>query len=202
MSQEELINRYRNALAKRDLTTQEGLQAATIIARQAQEEGIACALAGGVAMHIYGYVRATQDVDLLASQTVALPSEEKLSFGGLSYLVEVGALRVRVDVIVRDDFFRNFYEAALRDAQTMPSGLRIITPEWMVILKYLSGRSKDHLDLLWLLRESGLVDRQLVALLLEQVMGVMGAQAVLRGLEPFYVQAEVMRAGDENGKPE
>jgi hypothetical protein len=202
MSQEELINRYRNAIAKRDITTEEGLKAAAAIAEQASKEGVECALVGGIAMHVFGYLRATQDVDLLASKKLSLPRENILSFGGESYSVQIGERKITVDVIVRDDFFRGFYEAALRDAQVMPDGWRIITPEWMVILKYLAGRSKDILDLLWLLREPRLVDRGKVAQLLEQVMGKTGAEVALRGLEPFYIQAEVMRAGDENGERE
>lgn len=202
MNEEELDRRFRAALARQEVRTSEGLEAAAIIARQAEKEGIACALAGGIAMHIYGYQRATEDVDLLASKTLGLPSEQKLSFGGESYLIQVGERKITVDVIVRDDFFRDFYEAALRDAPTMPDGLRLIIPEWMVILKFLARRSKDLLDLLWMLREPGLVNRNRVTKLLEGVLGESGAQAALRGLEHYYVQAEVMRAGDENGRPE
>lgn len=202
MSQDELISRYKSAIAKRDLTTEEGLKAAAIISEQAEKEGVECALAGGIAMHIFGYLRATEDVDMLASDTLDLPSENTLSFGGESYLVQIGERKITVDLIVRNDFFRDFYEAALRDAQTLPNGWRIISPEWMAILKYLAGRSKDILDLLWLLKEPGLVDRKKVAQLLEQVMGRTGAEVALRGLESFYVQAEVMRAGDENGDGE
>ena len=33
-------------------------------------------------------------------------------------------------------------------------------------------------------------------------MGKTGAEVALRGLENFYVQAEGMRAGDENGERE
>jgi len=202
MSEEEFLRRYNAARARRDISTEEGLKAAGIIFEQADKEGVECALAGGIAMHIYGYLRATQDVDMLASGKLDLPSENTLSFGGESHPVQVGERKITVDVIVRDDFFRDFYEAALRDAQTLPNGWRIITPEWMVILKFLAGRSKDILDLLWLLKEPRLVDRKKVAKSLEQVMGKTGAEVALRGLENFYIQAEVMRAGDENGERE
>lgn len=201
MSREELVQRYQTALTKREIKTDEGLQAAAIIAAQAAQEGVTCALAGGVAMHIYGYARATEDVDVLASGLIALPAKQQLTFGGASHLVQVGAQTVTVDVIVRSDFFRSFYEAALRDAQPLPNGLRIVTPEWLVILKFLAKRSKDVLDLLWLLREPGLVDRTRIRQLLESVLGQTGAQVALAGLETYYVQAAVMAAGDENGQP-
>lgn len=202
MNREELFGKSSAVPNQRAISTEEGLAAATVIIEQAGKEQIEYALAGGIAMHLYGYLRATQDVDMLAADKLALPAERSLSFGGESYLVKVGARQIHVDVIVRDDFFRDFYAAALRDAETTPDGWRVITPEWMAILKYLAGRGKDQLDLLWLLREPGLVDRAAVARLLEEVAGQTSAQIALRGLEPFYVQAEVMRAGDENGAPE
>ncbi|MEO6726986.1 MAG: hypothetical protein ABIU20_05910 [Blastocatellia bacterium] len=197
---EELQKRFVAAMARQEVTTAEGLEAARRISRQAKEEGIDCALTGGIGMHVYGYSRATEDGDLLASNTLELPSEQKLSFGGESYLVQIGQRTITVTVTVRNDDFRGFYEAALSDAQTMRDGLRIVTPEWLVILKYLSQRSKDQLDLFWLLKESGLVDRDRVARLIEQIIGRPAAQVALIGLERFYIQAEIMRAGDENGR--
>lgn len=202
MSEEELRKREAAARQRGDISTEEGLAAAEIIFKQAEKEGVICALAGGIAMHLYGYLRATHDVDLIATKNLGLPFEEKLSFGGLTHSVQVGARKVTVDVIVRDDLFRDFYEAALRDARRNEQGWLIIKPEWMVILKYMAGRSKDILDLLWMLREPGLVDRDKVAQSLEQVLGKLGAEVALRGLENYYVQAEVMRAGDEHGKQE
>jgi len=202
MSEEELRKRQALARQRGDITTEEGLAVAEIIFRQAENEGVACALAGGIAMHLYGYLRATYDVDFLAEKDLDLPYEEKLSFGGHSHSVQVGTRKVIVDIIVRDDFFRAFYDAALRDARRTEENWLVLTPEWMVILKYMAGRSKDILDLLWMLREPELVDRDKVAQLLEQVLGKLGAEAALRGLEQYYVQAEVMRAGDEHGRQE
>ncbi len=202
MSEEELRKRQVLARQRGDITTEEGLVVAEIIFKHAEKEGIACALAGGIAMHLYGYLRATHDVDFLAEKDLDLPHEEKLSFGGLRHSIQVGARKIIVDIIVRDDFFRAFYDAALRDARQTEEGWFVITPEWMVILKYMAGRSKDILDLLWMLREPELVDRDKIAQLLEQVLGRLGAEAALRGLEQYYVQAEVMRAGDENGRQE
>lgn len=202
MSEEELRNRQKLALQKKNISTEEGLMVAEIIFKQAQKEGVVCALAGGIAMHLYGYNRATHDVDFLAQKALDLPHDEKLSFGGLSYSIQVGDRKIIADVIVRDDFFRDYYEAALRDARQTEEGWRIITPEWLAILKYLARRSKDILDLLWLLREPGLVDRNKVRKLLEQILGKLGAESALPGLEAYYVQAEIMRSGDENGRQE
>lgn len=202
MSEEELRKRQALALQKKNITTEEGLMVAEIIFKQAEKEGVACALAGGIAMHLYGYNRATHDVDFLAQKALDLPAEEKLSFGGLSYLIQVGDRKIIADVIVRDDFFRDYYDAALRDARRTEEGWPILTPEWLVIIKYLARRSKDILDLLWLLREPGLVDRNKVRELFEQVLGKTGAESAIPGLEQYYVQAEIMRSGDENGRQE
>lgn len=202
MSEEELRIRQSLALQKKNISTEEGLMVAEVIFDQAKKEGILCALAGGIALHLYGYNRATHDVDFLAQKTLDLPAEEKLSFGGLSYLIEVGAKKIIADVIVRDDFFRDYYDAALRDARITEEGWPILTPEWLVILKYLARRSKDILDLLWLLREPGLVDRDKVKQLFEEILGKLGAESTLPGLEHYYLQADIMRAGDENGRQE
>ena len=202
MSEEELRKIEAAVRKKSTISNEEGLAAAEIIFKQAEKEGVVCALAGGIAMHLYGYGRATHDVDLLANKDLSLPYEEKLSFGGLSHHVQVGAKKIIVDVIVRDDLYRNFYDAALREARRNEDGWLILNPEWMVVLKFMAARSKDILDLLWMLREPGLVDRDKVQQCFEQVLGELGAQAALRGLERYYLEAEIMRGGDENGRQE
>jgi hypothetical protein len=197
MSQEELEKLIDAALRTPSVSTEDGIEAAKMIFERARLEKIDCALAGGIAMHLYGYQRATHDVDLLASDQFDQVPVNTLSFGGASYTLRLGPKEITIDLIVRTDFFRSFYEAALRDASEIRDGLRIVTPEWMVILKFLSRRSKDILDLLWLLRAPGLVDREKIKQLLIDVSGETGAQVALAGLEPYFIQADVMRAGDE-----
>jgi len=111
-------------------------------------------------------------------------------------LALVGERRIAIDFVVRDDVFRDFYVAALRDAQVTADGWRVVTPEWMATLKFLAGRAEDQLDLLRLLKEPNLVDRAEVERLLEEVMGKTGAQVARLGLQPFYIQAESLRARD------
>jgi hypothetical protein len=179
------------------LATDEALAAAREIIAALDREAIAWALAGGVAMHLYGYARATQDVDLLAERLPNLTSSQRLSFGGESYHVTIGDKTIPVDVIVRDDFFRTLYEAALREAFISDEGWRVLTPEWLAILKYQAGRSKDQLDLLWLLSRPALVDRRLLTEHLTESLGEAGAQMALRGMADFFQRAEAMRASDE-----
>ncbi|HEX9000223.1 MAG TPA: hypothetical protein VGB07_10020, partial [Blastocatellia bacterium] len=89
MTGDEFQKKYAAVVPRRDITTDEGLKAAAIIVEQAAKEGVEYAIAGGIAMHIFGYLRATHDVDLLASKMLDLPYEEKLSFGGVSHHIPV-----------------------------------------------------------------------------------------------------------------
>ena len=128
------------------ISTEVGIEAGLTLAEIAEKENIAWAFAGGIAMHIYGYVRATTDVDVIAAELLDYQSDKNLSFGGESYRVAVGERLITVDWIVRTDENKKFYEMALADALEIENGIRIVSPEWLVILKHLSGRPKDQLD--------------------------------------------------------
>ncbi len=56
-----------------------------------------------------------------------------------------------VDWIVRNDRARKFYEQALKESNEL-FGVPIVTPEWLVILKYIAGRFKDQQDAVFLLK--------------------------------------------------
>lgn len=178
------------------ISTELGLQAAQVVIEQAQAAGVACALAGGIAMHLYGFTRATQDVDMLAARLLDLPAQRRLTFGGVTYEVKLPQRTVEVDWIVRDDEQQDVYEAALADARVTRGGLPLISPEWMVLLKKLADRGKDHLDLLWLLRADGLVDRALVAELARKVFGKY-VYLLLQDLGAVYLEADLLKAKDE-----
>jgi hypothetical protein len=107
---------------------------------------------------------------------------------------------VDIDWIVRIDGPAEFYDAALQDiAQVAPwigaPKLPVISAEWMVILKNIAGRSKDEIDLMWLLRSGG-VHRGLV---IEHARKVLGRRAYLitDDLESKFLQADIMQANDE-----
>ena len=53
----------------------------------------------------------------------------------------------------------------------LPNGLKIITAEWMVILKYIAGRFKDQQDAVFLLKQKGLVSRKLIRKKIDQTLG-------------------------------
>lgn len=191
------FNRRRSSLSStRTISTETGLEAVKPLLEQAEVAGIGCALCGGMAMHLYGFSRATQDVDVIASQALDLASQRHISFGGERYEVEAGDQRVRVSWIVRDDFFRDFYAAALAEAEETEDGYPIITPEWMIVLKYIAKRSKDRLDMMWLLQQPGLVDRQRVLNIFEQRLGTRAAVFPIRELEEMFAQADIAALRD------
>ena len=121
------------------ISSDTGLEAAQKMGQLAAQEEIECALAGGLAMYVYGSPRLTKDVDIIASKNLSLTPEQRLGFGGSSYTLQVGKNAVQVDWIVRNDGYQKYYRAALKDAVKMPNGLRVVMPEWLVILKLNAG---------------------------------------------------------------
>ncbi len=180
------------------IPTEVGVKAAEAAAKIAEENSIACALAGGIAMHIYGFTRATTDVDLLASEKLPLESKRKLTFGGESYCVKVGRREVQVDAIVRNDELTAIYQAALADALETDARVKIISPEWMAILKYFAGRAKDKLDLVWLLQQDGLVNRKLIHRNLVKAIGKQSAFFVYEEIKSEFDYADFLKLREKS----
>lgn len=157
-----LVERILQGTAQPMIATDTGIEAAQKIGKLAEQEEITWALAGGLAMHLYGSPRLTKAVDIIASQDLSLTPQHPLNIGGCNYTLQVGKYAVPIDWIVRSDGYQKFYRAALQDAIRLPNGLRIVTPEWLVILKFNAGRQKDLDDIVFLLREKTLVDRPTV----------------------------------------
>lgn len=153
------------------IATDVGIEAAQKVGELAAQEEIEWALAGGLAMHLYGSQRLTKDVDIIASQELSLTAKHRLSFGGSSYTLQVGKYEIPVDWIVRNDGHEMFYRAALKQAIKLPNGLRIVTPEWLVILKFNAGRQKDLDDIVFLLKQKTLVDRPTVKRMVTETAG-------------------------------
>lgn len=158
------------------ISSDTGMEAAKQIGEIAAQEEIEWAVAGGLAMYIYGSPRMTKDVDIIASKNLSLTPDHPLGFGGNSYTLQVGKYAVQIDWIVRTDGYQKYYRAALLDAVKIPNGLRVIKPEWMVILKINAGRQKDLDDAVFLLKQNQLVDRPTVK---QKLIGVGGEDAWL-----------------------
>lgn len=178
---------------QKSIPTEIGIMAAELVAAIATDNDISCALAGGIAMHIYGFTRATTDVDVLASSILPLKVKEKLNIGGRSHEVKVGKRIVIVDVIVRDDELAQIYQTALSDSLETDASVRIISSEWMAILKHFAGRAKDKLDLVWLLQQDGLVDRKLVEKNLLKALGKKAAFFVYKELQSDFDYADFLK---------
>lgn len=193
-------SRYTSSPAKQSISSEEGLDVANKAVNKAVENNVKCALCGGLAMHVYGFTRATANVDFIATARLPLPATKELEMGGEAYDVRSDEEKeIEVDWIVRADDKKEVYEAALAGATSTEDGLPIITPEWMVILKYLAGRGKDQIDLMWLLREEGLVDRELVK---QHISSLFGRYAFwpLADVDNLFLEADVMKARDQNGE--
>lgn len=159
---QQLVERMLENAASPMISSDTGVAAAQLAGQLAAQEEIEWAVAGGLAMYFYGSPRMTKDVDIIASQDLALTPTHRLSIGGSSYTLQVGNYAVQVDWIVRSDGYQKYYRAALKEAVTLPNGLRVASPEWLVILKLNAGRQKDYDDIVFLLKQPKLVDRPTV----------------------------------------
>lgn len=183
------MNQFRRSSGDDAIDPQLALAVAKKVAAAAVAEGKRAAIAGGLAMQLYGFTRATKDIDVVASDTIGFTAEQQLEFGGQIYKVRIGDKEIEVDWIVRADDKRMVYEAALADAEMTEHGFPIITPEWMVILKYLAGRGKDYIDLMWLLQQPGLVSRERIISMIESLMGPMAFWAK-QDMESVFMEAD------------
>jgi hypothetical protein len=157
----------------------------------AKKSGARAAICGGYALQLFGSDRLTHDLDLMSDGALLARPTGTLTFGGYKYRVK----GVPVDVIIREDNQASLYSAALADCMRTKSGLDVIRPEWMTVIKLLARRSKDHFDLMFLLRKPGLVNRKSLKRLLEGVYGD-HAFLVLDELENIFLEADMGAARD------
>src|SRR5205085_6842164 len=119
------------------------------------------AIVGGVAVLLYGGDRLTKDIDIIASKLLPeeFPVAGKLRQGGQRYRVSTKSRVTNVDWIIRADGFKRMFQEALLEAVQV-RGVPVLTPEWLVILKFIAGRFKDQEDAVFLLSQKSLVDRR------------------------------------------
>lgn len=182
MSDSEIIERVEKNVEKPTISTDTGLEASIEIGKTAETENVNWALVGGIAMYLYGSPRLTKDVDIIATNNLSLKANGPLTFGGSNYTIEVGKYKVAVDWIVRNDGYAKYYRKALAEAIAMPKGYKLISPEWLLILKMFAGRQKDYDDIVFLLRQKDLVNRSKVK---ENIVEVSGEDAWLATLPNF-----------------
>ena len=115
------------------------------VLKELSELKVSIALCGGAALQFYGSWRLTANVDVLAEGPLpGYESGKRLFFGGYQTLVA----SVPVQVIIRNDDSRDYYEAARRAARPLQdSFIPIVSPEFMALLKLDTRRRLDELDL-------------------------------------------------------
>lgn len=178
----------------------DALQAIDIVRKLAVENEIDWAVCGGIAMAIYGSPRLTKFVDIIASKRLPLDKERiigQLKQGGEHFIVETETREVPIDWILRNDDFKVFYQEALKDA-VMIDGIPILTPEWLVVLKFIAGRFKDQEDAVYLLREKDLVNRDKIRELIIKVFGTNAWLLAKSGYQRWFDLADgnIERAED------
>ena len=187
-------SRQRNKMLDGD----SALEAIAKVAELARKENIDWALVGGVAMAMYDSPRLTKDVDIIAVKLLNLKPIGQLLQGGECYQVKISKRTVTVDWIVRQDNAKVFYQRAFADAIKLED-LPIITPEWLVILKYIAGRFKDQEDAVYLLRQPKLVSRQKIKELIVEVSGINAWVLFKAGISRWFDIADLkITDGDEN----
>lgn len=141
------------------LDTESAKEAILAVSEVAAANDVDWALVGGIAVALYGGDRNTKDVDVIANKLLPLNSEGKLRQGGERYSIKAAKREVFVDWILRNDSFKKLFQVALSEAVKI-NGVPVLTPEWLVILKFIAGRFKDQEDAVFLLSRPGLVDRR------------------------------------------
>jgi hypothetical protein len=202
MTRKELKERVRKNISEADntISTKTGLEVAKIVTKIANAEGVSWAIVGGLAMHLYGFVRATTDIDFISDKNLSLTAERYLSFGGARYSVEIKDRAVPVEWIIRRDRYKRVFELALAEAIEL-NGWLIVSPEWLVIMKYIAGRPKDETDLIWLAQQPRLVNRQQVRRNLQRAFGEDAGDIIFYELirRPFALaDGTRIKDGDEN----
>lgn len=193
MSEAELrlhIERMLQDTAKHMISTDTALEATRQVGQLAAQHRIEWAVAGGVAMYLYGSPRLTNNLDIIASDTLPLQSQRELGFGGERYAVQAGKYAVQVNWIVRNDGYQKYYRAALRQVVKLPDGVCVVTPAWLVILKYFAGRQKDLDDIVFLLRQRDITSRTTIK---QKVIDTTGEDAwfgMLPGLRRLFDLAD------------
>ena len=172
------------------IDTKTGLEATLKLGEIATASNINWALVGGLAMHLYGSDRLTKDVDIIANSLLDFsPILGYLKQGGVRYEVEIAENKVSVDWIIRRDEAKKYYEQALKDAVLL-EGIPIISPEWLVIMKYIAGRFKDQEDAVFLLSRKGLVNRNKIKELIEKISGREGWVLAKAGYQRWFDLAD------------
>ncbi len=198
MSEKELQDFItKNRVKHKMLDEESGVEAIEKLSEIAKNSGVSWAVVGGFAMYLYNSPRFTKDVDIIANKRLPIEAFGQLVQGGEHYQIEIEKRKVPVDWIVRNDVAKKYYETALAEAIDF-DGIPVITPEWLVILKYIAGRFKDQEDAVFLLKEPNLVNRKKIKETIIKVAGQESWALAKVGFFRWFDIADSKINGDEN----
>jgi len=155
-------------------------EAAKQLTAKAADAGVRAALVGGYALQHYGSGRLTEDVDFAATGEIEARKIRRLSFGGW---VIKAPNKIESDWIVRADAYEKLYEEAIKTARKTSGGYLIARPEYLAATKMVAGRDKDYDDLLWLLQQDDLVNRNKAREIVGRLLGAYAADDFDRAAE-------------------
>lgn len=171
------------------LDTESATEAVKTVGELASANGIDWALVGGLAMALYGSDRNTKDVDIIANKLLPLKNHGLLRQGGERYNIETGKRTVAVDWIIRSDVFKDLFRMALKESIKI-NDVPVLTPEWLVILKFIAGRFKDQEDAVFLLSRKRLVDRGKIKAKIIEHLGKAAWGLARHGYQRWYDMAD------------
>lgn len=128
------------------------MQVATRLSKELTSKSIRHAVIGGIAVVVHGYRRITDDADLLVLDENAFEGNPLSVVPGVSFCrngVNVEALNPDE----HEDFLRDAVDSA-----DLVNGIPVIGIDALVYLKLKAGRTKDHADVVELIRRSKALD--------------------------------------------
>ena len=183
------------------LDEESATEAIKAVAEIAEENGVGWALVGGLAMALYGSDRNTKDIDIIGEKFLPLQNRGLLKQGGERYFVNTNKEKVAVDWIVRNDEFKSLFQEALKDAVEIDD-VPILTPEWLVVLKFIAGRFKDQEDAVFLLSRNNLVNRKLIKEHIIETAGEIAWELAKLGLQRWFDLADGRTREEERNEKE
>ena len=183
------------------LDEESATEAIKTVAALAEANGVQWALVGGLAMALYGGDRNTKDVDVIASKLLPLENQGLLKQGGERYSIKTKKKSVAVDWIIRNDEFKALFQEALKEAVKI-NGAPILTPEWLVILKFIAGRFKDQEDAVFLLSRNNLVNRKLIKEYIIKTAGEIAWGLAKHGYQRWFDLADGRTREEERNEKE
>ena len=181
------------------LDEESAIEAIKTVAEIAEANDTDWALVGGVAMAIYGSDRTTKDIDIIADKLLPLESQGLLKQGGERYSIKTEKKIVTVDWIIRRDEFKSLFRAALKEAVKI-NDVPILTPEWLVILKFIAGRFKDQEDAVFLLSRKNLVNRNIIKEKIVNHVGLAAWGLAKHGYQRWYDLADGRTRDEERNE--